>query len=295
MYNCHPCTVLFLKLKNIVKNITGWILRVITLKIILVCLVFCNPVFAQKEQVNNTFRSGENLNYKVYYNWEFIWLAAGEVQFSVESSEYLGKDVFHLCSTGSTYRTYDWFYKVRDRYDSWVGVSDLKPLKSEKTTHEGDNYAMNAYYFDYPGKELKAIVKSNSSGLKVSKLKLRQNSFDLLSAIYHIRNFDFTEFKTGEIMPVTILLDDQYYDLYIRYLGKDIAESKNGNKYHCHKFSALLIEGTIFKGGEEMFIWVTDDENKIPVQVEAEVLLGSVKAILINFDGLMHPVKSEIK
>ena len=50
----------------------------------------------------------------------------------------------------------------------------------------------------------------------------------------------------------------------------------------------MLVEGTIFKGGEDMTIWVTDDGNRVPIMVEAKILIGSVKAIITGAEGLVN-------
>jgi len=77
-------------------------------------------------------------------------------------------------------------------------------------------------------------------------------------------------------------------------LGKVVLKTKDGNKYNCIKFSALLIEGTIFKGGEDLFVWVTDDENRIPVMIEAKIIVGSVKALLSGTEGLRNETSVKI-
>ena len=92
-----------------------------------------------------------------------------------------------------------------------------------------------------------------------------------------------------------MIIDGKIYPLYIRYLGKENIRTHDGKQqYKCIKFSVLLVEGTIFKGGEDMNIWVTDDENKIPVLVESKILVGSVKAYLNTTQGLRNPTTAKI-
>jgi len=83
--------------------------------------------------------------------------------------------------------------------------------------------------------------------------------------------------------------------LYVRYLGKEILKTHDKRKFKTIKFSALLIEGTIFNGGEDLTVWVTDDLNRIPVLVEAKILIGSVKATVLDMENLKFPLTSEIK
>uniref|UniRef100_UPI0026023C7A DUF3108 domain-containing protein n=1 Tax=uncultured Odoribacter sp. TaxID=876416 RepID=UPI0026023C7A len=90
---------------------------------------------------------------------------------------------------------------------------------------------------------------------------------------------NFDTLKPKELIPIRILIDNKIYDLYIRYLGIDKVRV-GGKKRECYVFSPLLVEGDVFKGGENMKIWVSKDEYRIPLMVEAKILVGSVKGIL---------------
>ncbi len=98
----------------------------------------------------------------------------------------------------------------------------------------------------------------------------------------------------GTKIPIRMIVDGKVYDLYIRYLGKEIIETREDRKFRCLKFTPLVVPGTIFKSGEDMTVWVTDDLNRIPIIVEAKVLVGSIKAVFIDAKGLRNPVSAEI-
>ena len=125
----------------------------------------------------------------------------------------------------------------------------------------------------------------------VDTLDLLPCTFDVLSAIYYARNLDFDHRAEGEKIPLRFLIDGEVYDLFIRYLGKEVKENRSGNRYLCHKFSAMLVEGTIFAGGEDMVAWVTADPNKVPIMVEAKILIGSIKAYLTGYENLVSELK----
>jgi hypothetical protein len=95
-------------------------------------------------------------------------------------------------------------------------------------------------------------------------------------------------YKVNDLIPIVSIIDNEVFHLHLRYLGHETIEHKNGKKYNCVKFSALLVEGTIFKGGEDLEVWVTNDANKVPVLVEAKILIGSVKAYLHEATGLRN-------
>ena len=101
----------------------------------------------------------------------------------------------------------------------------------------------------------------------------------MLSVAWMAREVDFDKYQKNDLIPIRILIDSKIYDLYIRYLG--VVKSKiAGRKQECYVFSPLLVEGEVFKGGENMKIWLSKDEYRLPLMVEAKILVGSVKAIL---------------
>ena len=82
---------------------------------------------------NNAFSVGEELTYKLYYNWNFVWMSAGEVTFRVKDN---GSQYYYAIN-GSTYNSYDWFFKVRDKYDTYVNKETLLPEMSIRDVQEG--------------------------------------------------------------------------------------------------------------------------------------------------------------
>jgi Protein of unknown function (DUF3108). len=242
----------------------------------------------------NIFKPGEIITYDAYYNWGFVWIHAGNVQFSVSQKTYLGKNVFSFDANGSSLKSYDWLYKVRDRFQSLVDMQSFSPMWAERNTEEGSNKAFENYSF-LPNGKIYTTVTNSSKPLKRDSLKAPACTFDVLSLIYYCRSISFDKYKPKDKIPLRIVLAGQLYSLYIRYLGKETINNRDGNSYRCVKFSALLVEGTIFKGGEDMFIWVTDDDNRIPVLVEAKILIGSVKACLNKIEGASYPVRAIVK
>jgi Protein of unknown function (DUF3108) len=238
---------------------------------------------------NFAFSEGEALKYQVYYNWGFIWLNAGYVDLKVKKASYLTKPVYFFDAYGATYHSYDWIFKVRDHYESYLDIETLRPLWSSVNTFEGGYEVNNRYWFDYEKNKLIANTQNSDKSLEKDTLDLPPCTVDLISIVYHSRNLDFSNIKVGETLPLTSVIENEFFNLYIRYLGKEKIKDKFDKEYSCIKFSALLVEGTIFKGGEDMFIWVTDDLNRIPILIEAKILVGSVKAYFESAEGLRNP------
>lgn len=233
---------------------------------------------------NNAFAAGEKISYKVVYNWNSLWLNAGEVSFTVEDAVYGSNKAYHVIGNGSTYKSYDWFYKVRDVYESYIDQQTLKPLKFIRNVNEGGYTIYNNVTFKHA--ENKAVSTNG-------EFKVPSCIQDVLSAIYYSRNIDFSRYKVNDTIPINLFLDDSVYNIYIRYLGKEVIRNRDDN-YNCIKFKPLLISGTIFKGGEKMTVWVTDDANKIPVLVESPITVGAVRAELYKYKGLRNPMTAKL-
>lgn len=183
---------------------------------------------------------------------------------------------------------------MRESFQSYLDKETLKPIWFERKSHEGGYEAHEVYSYDHKEKRVYSATGNSNRSFKQDTLILPHCGFDVLTMIYYARNLDFSSVKINETLPVTVVIDNAFYNLYIRYLGKEVIETKNKEKYRCIKFSALLVDGTIFKGGEDLFVWVTDDKNRIPVFVQAKILIGSVKAYLNNAEGIRNKPDSRI-
>lgn len=259
---------------------------------IFICLcfsiIFQYQLLSQCYIQNYAFQEGEKLSYKVYYNWGILWLSSGSVSFEVKTAYYKGEKVYHFDSYGSSYKSYDWFFKVRDHYESYASMDSLKSLKFRRKTYEGGYEVDNRYFFDHDKKLIYSFVEDSDNPYKEDTLELEECTYDLLTATYAIRNYDFSRYVVNEKIPIRMIIDNKIYDLYFRYRGKGVIETRNGEVYKCLKFTALLLEGSLFKGGEDLAVWVSDDKNKIPVLIEAKILVGSVKAYLEEATGLRN-------
>lgn len=235
------------------------------------------------------FREGEVISYLVYYNWGFIWLNAGWVDFKIKSETYKNQEVLHFDSYGSSHKSYDWLFKVRDRYQVYVDEEKFQPLWYHRQNYEGGWEVDNKYFFDWDSNRVFTFTENSDKPLTKDTLSLEDCTLDVLSLIYYFRTVDFSGMEENDTIPVVSIIDNEVFDLYIRFIGREEIKDRNGNKFKCVKFKALLVEGTIFKGGEDLTVWATDDENRVPVLVEAKILIGSVKAYLESYSGLKYP------
>ena len=257
-------------------------------RLLLIALLSAHPVLAQNDFCglkNISFQHSEKLVFKVFYNMGRIWVGAGEAVFTTTREKLNNKNVLHIVGDGKTYKTYDWFYKVRDKYETYIDEETMLPLKFVRNVNEGGFKIYNSITFD----QNNGRAVSTNGVFNVPKCIQ-----DVLSSIYYARNIDYNKYQPGAKIPFTMFLDDEVYRLYIRYLGKEKIKTKYGT-FNTIKISPLLIEGTIFKGGEKMTVWVTDDNNHLPVRVDSPILVGSIKVDLMGYDNLRNPLTSLLK
>jgi hypothetical protein len=237
--------------------------------------------------------AGEKLVYDVAYNWKFVWISAGEVSFMVKNANYQGKPVYHFDSYGTSYKSYDWFYKVRDRFQSYADTGTLQPIWAGRNSYEGGYEVFEDYSFRINQKKIYCSTKTtNKPTFKFDTVAAENCVNDLITAIYYARNIDFQKYKVNDKIPLSFITVAKVYPLYIRFLGKEMLKTRDNKNILCLKFSAKLIDGTVFKGGEDLYAWVTDDKNHIAIQVEAKILIGSIKATLKSYENLRSPFSS---
>ncbi|MCB0637027.1 MAG: DUF3108 domain-containing protein [Lewinella sp.] len=234
---------------------------------------------------NDTFQAGETITYKIYYNWNFVWLSAGEVTFRV----YDEGDEYHLAVRGSTYSSYEWFFTVRDNYDTYISKENLLPRLSIRDIHEGNYTRYERVTFDQGNRRAESIRGRTRTEVDTQRINLSGCMHDLLSIVYYLRNVEFDNLQAGHTIPITFYLDREQYPIKVSYLGQESSTRVKGmGRYRTHKFSPELIAGEVFKEGDEMTVWVSDDRNRIPVLIESPVSVGSVKVVLKSYNGLKY-------
>ncbi|NJC27905.1 DUF3108 domain-containing protein [Neolewinella antarctica] len=241
---------------------------------------------------NDTFQPGEIITYKLYYNWGMVWLAAGEVVFKVSELP----DQYHITVTGKTYESYEWFYAVNDRYESYLDKKSLLPKIHIKDVHEGGYTRYDRTTFDQIDQTAVSARGKTRYDLADERIDFDGCMHDLISIVYWARNLRYEELNRNQEIPITILMDRKIYPLKVKYLGPEAKTKVRGvGHFRTQKFSPQLIAGDVFKEGDEMKIYVSDDENRIPVLIESPVVVGSVKAVLHSYSGLKYSMTAKVR
>jgi len=237
-------------------------------------------------QSNTSFNTGEKITYTIFYNVIGLYVNAGEAQFTIKPTKWEGEAAFAFTATGHSNRRYDWIFKVRDKYESIVDSKTLLPYFFSRSINEGSFHQNQTLTFNQKSKEV-----TTQKGLS---FKAADCTFDVISAVYAVRNLDFSNLQVNEKVYLNFFLDNELFPSYFKYLGKEVVQTKFG-KFKAIKIAPLLVKGSMFDGGERMTIWVTDDENHIPIRIETPIIVGSIKVDMKSYEGLRYPLSSLIE
>jgi len=249
-------------------------------------------VGAQKPKVS--FSPGEEISYGAYYNWHFLWVNAGEVTFRADTVQHNGGKEWLVKATGHTYKAYDLVYTVRDTFLTYLSYPAFQPRYFYRTVNHGSSHSWQSYEFNRPLGKVNYYDDGSHSYLVHKELSYQAGIHDLLSQAYQLRQYDYDRLAPKQLVKFKMMVDDKIGEFYFRYIGKEEVKTRNGRRFMCHKVSVWLMEGEFFPEGEDMYVWFTADQNRIPIMVETKIQIGSVKAIFLDAKSLTYPLNSEI-
>lgn len=252
-------------------------------KIILIALVFSSVTLIGQEKV--PFKPGEWLKFRIHYGF----LNASYATLKLTSDTIDSVPVYHVVGRGRTTGFASIFFKVDDTYESYFGKNDGRPYRFIRKIDEGGYTKDIEIDFDY--KKGSALLKDIKND-KEFDIPIHDNVQDLLSASYFLRKeYELKDLKLGESIVMDMLYDDDgVYQFKLKYLGKEVIRTKFG-KVECLKFRPYVQSGRVFKEQESLTLWVSNDLNKIPIRIKADLAVGSLKADLDGYNGLKNQFK----
>ena len=242
-----------------------------------IILSFALPLNAQ---IN--YKVGENLKFRVHYSG----LNAGYASIDVKEATLNGKSHFHIVGKGTSTGAVRAFFKVDDNYESYIDKTDLKPTKFVRNIVEGSYKHHQIYYFDHANR--KAKVENKRDG-KVTTETIPYDAQDLLSAFYSLRNTNHATLKTGDYLNENIFLGDETLKFRLKVLGRETLKTKFG-KIAAIKIRPYVQSGRVFKESESVTMWISDDDNLVPLKIKAGLLVGSLNADLNEYSNLKYPI-----
>ncbi|MBT2160067.1 DUF3108 domain-containing protein [Zobellia barbeyronii] len=249
-------------------------------------LLFLLVIFSSHSQNSESvFDPGEWLKFRMHYGF----LNASYATLHVKSAVVDDVPVYHVVGRGETTGFASVFFKVDDTYESYFGKEDGKPYKFIRKINEGGYTKDIEINFDH--KEEKAVLNDKKHNKKYN-FELQDSIQDLISAFYYLRNnYEPSDLVIGEAVNLKMLYDDDgIFNFKLKYLGTEVLKTKFG-KVECFKFRPLVQSGRVFKEQESLSLWVSADDNRIPVRIQANLSVGAIKADLDGYNGLKHQFK----
>jgi len=234
------------------------------------------------ETKKSSFQEGEWLKFRVHFGF----INAGYATLKLKKTKKEGKLLYHAIGKGWTSGAARMFYKINDNYESYFTKDQIKPIRFKRRVNEDGYLIRRDLYFDHDLKQV-TIEDFEKNTKKEVSIKDVQ---DLISAFYYLRDIDLSEIEEGDTLSVDLFFDGETYPFKLEFLEKDILNTKFG-KIKTWRILPLVQKGRVFEGQDSLTIWISDDENKLPIRIKASLTVGSLKADLDEFRSLANTFK----
>lgn len=252
---------------------------------ILLLLFFIGSQWVNSQELTPAFKNGEWLKFRLHYSF----LNASYATLHLTKKNMGGRDLFHVVANGKTTGFASIFFKVDDTYQTYFTPKDIAPIKFKREVNEG-GYTMDLEV-DFDHKKQTAVLWDKKKDT-LYNFKIKKGVQDIVSAFYYLRNkVSLSDLKVGDFTVISMLFDDDgVFPFKLEYLGKEVLNTKFG-KVSCLKFRPYVQSGRVFEAQESITLWVSNDDNKIPIRIKADIAVGSIKADLDGYNGLRNQFK----
>ena len=252
-------------------------------KIVLLLVAFLTIQIASSQK--SAFGEGEWFRFKMSYSG---FLKAGNATLSVDETSLNGNEVYHITGKGWTTGMIKWFFKVKDRYESYFDKRTMLPYKFIRDINEGGH--KKNIEIDFNQSKNEALVHNKKHNTKKT-IATKPNIQDMVSTFYYLRNkLDIKKLRIGDEIKLDMFFDEENYGFKLKYLGEENIDTEFGT-IESLKFRPYVMAGRVFKEEESLTLWVSKDKNKVPLRIKADLAVGSLRADLDAFKGLKHPFK----
>lgn len=258
--------------------------KVISIIIPLFIVIFATVSNAQFRKLkNNAFTFGERLDYDVTYS--FITAGRGYLQVLPQVvTRANNRKCYDIRFQVSSLESLRWIYQVSDAYRTVMDIEGLFPWEFQQRIREGHYKKDAKAIFDQYG---------HIAYFKNKTFKVTPYIHDIVSAFYYVRTMNLSAMRPGQIFYLKNFFDSKTNNLGVKVHGKQTVKVPAGT-FKCIVIEPLVVAGGLFKSEGQILIWLTDDENKMPVKVSTKILIGSVSADLVKYNGLARPLRSKI-
>lgn len=238
------------------------------------------PTQKPAERSKTPFIHGEKLTFRLHYGF----ISGGYATFTLLNKKLDNKPVFHAKVFGTTSGLTRTLFPVDDTYESYFDPNTCLPYKAIRDISEGGYKYYNEVLFS-PND---TSVISQKSGIH----KVPIGTLDMVSSLYYLRNINIDTLKNGDVVNFITYFADEIFPFHLRYKGKETVKTEFG-KIYCHRFDPVVEPGRIFKSEDDMSFWLTADENRIPVLIKFELIVGAVKCDLIEYQNVKKQIHWE--
>ncbi|MCM1151145.1 MAG: DUF3108 domain-containing protein [Alistipes sp.] len=255
-------------------------------------LPLCGPLRAQ------LYHPGEELFYRISYKAKmFPNTEVGAVEMTTSETTLDGREYYLVRGVGRTLPTYRWFYNMEDVYQVWIDPATLRTERFESNLREGDYTFESTFDYRWADSTVHTRWRSRQRPFAEKELPLTPESMDAISLFFNMRTARADDFSEGRPETLQMVLQDTIRHIRYRFLGRETKKIRNMGKFNTLKFDCQLgtSEGYSFTDGTVFTIWISDDENKIPLYIESPVRVGSINGYLSGYKNLKYPLSSRIK
>ncbi|MCK8140305.1 DUF3108 domain-containing protein [Flavobacterium sp. I-SCBP12n] len=253
-------------------------------KLILLLILITTVSFDSPQE--DAYGVGEYFKFRIHYGI----VNAGYATLEVKDATVNNKKSFHVVGKGYTTGMSRFFFKVDDVYESYIDKETGNPYQYVRNINEG-GYTKNQEGF-FNQSTNKILVKDYKHKSEKT-LMIPKNTQDILSTFYYLRNHpNIDKLKINEAIAIDMFFDDETTKFKLKFIGRENITTKFG-VMSCMVFRPLVQSGRVFKEQESLTVWISDDNNKIPLRIKASLAVGSIKADIEEYKGLKYPFKTK--
>ena len=267
--------------KSIVLSLWQIICKSNGMKKILSLFILLTMTFGNAQKLQN-IQSGETLRYRIHYGL----LNAGTASLTTLKTTYKGQPHFYVKGIGKTTGAVRAFFKVEDKYESFINYNTGLPSFYVRNVKEGTYTQHFETVFNHSNQTLLLTDKEKNT---TQSLKSVAGIQDMLSAFYYLRSLNDSELKVGSVKKVNVWIDDEMFPFQLKVVGTENVKTKFG-WINTLKIVPQVISGRVFKDKEGVTLWVSNDKNHIPIAIKAELAVGSLKADIDSYASVKYPI-----
>lgn len=236
----------------------------------------------------SSFGVGEYFKFRIHYGV----VNAGYATLEVKDATRENKKVYHVVGKGYTTGMTKFFFKVEDLYESYFDKATGKPYQYVRKIDEGGYTKNQEGFFN---QDNNTVLVKDYKNKKQKTISVTENVQDIVSTFYYLRNHPKVDkMKVGESVMVDMFFDDEVVKFKLKFIGREDIKTNFGT-ISTMIFRPLVQSGRVFKEEESLTVWISDDDNKIPLRIKASLAVGSLKADLDEYKGLAHTLKVKAK